>query len=91
MPAPVRSRPPSCILRTATIFETGMALVWRLVRPEFASDLDGKGNVNRGARWNSPGRGVVYASFNLSLCVLESFVQLPIAAHQSAGDGGCAN
>jgi RES domain-containing protein len=56
-----------------------MALVWRLVRPEFASDLDGQGNVNRGARWNSPGRGVVYASFNLSLCVLESFVQLPIA------------
>jgi RES domain-containing protein len=55
-----------------------MALVWRLVRPEFASDLDGKGNINRGARWNSPGRGVVYASFNLSLCVLESFVQLPI-------------
>jgi RES domain-containing protein len=53
-----------------------MAHVWRLVRPEYAIDLSGKGNVAGGARWNSPGRGVVYASFNLSLCVLESLVQL---------------
>ncbi len=54
-----------------------MALIWRLVPPEFANELNGKGNIRWGARWNSPGRGVVYASFNLSLCVLESFVQLP--------------
>jgi RES domain-containing protein len=53
-----------------------MALVWRLIRPAFASALDGKGNIERGARWNSPGQGVVHASFNLSLCVLESLVQL---------------
>ena len=56
-----------------------MAIVWRLIRPEYAAELDGRGNIKRGARWNSPGRGVVYASFNLSLCVLEAFVQLPSA------------
>jgi RES domain-containing protein len=53
-----------------------MALVWRLVRPEFATELHGEGNSVTGARWNSPGRGVLYASFNLSLCVLESYVHL---------------
>jgi RES domain-containing protein len=54
-----------------------MPLVWRLVRPEYATDLEGLGNAITGARWNSPGQGVTYASFNLSLCVLESFVHLP--------------
>jgi RES domain-containing protein len=54
-----------------------MALVWRLARPEFATELDGMGNFVTGARWNSRGRSVVYASFNLSLCVLESFAHLP--------------
>ena len=32
-----------------------------------------------GARWNSPGRGVLYASENLSLGVLENLVHLPPA------------
>jgi RES domain-containing protein len=54
-----------------------MTMVWRLTRPEFAAELSGEGNATTGARWNSPGRGVVYASFNLSLCVLESFAHLP--------------
>jgi RES domain-containing protein len=54
-----------------------MALVWRLARPEFATELNGEGNATTGARWNSPGHGVIYASFNLSLCVLESFAHLP--------------
>ncbi len=54
-----------------------MTLVWRLAQPEFAADLNGEGNTITGARWNSPGRGVVYASLNLSLCVLESFAHLP--------------
>lgn len=53
-----------------------MPLVWRLVRPQYANDLEGSGNAVTGARWNSPGRGVTYASFNLSLCVLESYVHL---------------
>jgi RES domain-containing protein len=52
-------------------------LVWRLAQPEFASELHGEGNTITGARWNSPGAGVLYASFNLSLCVLESYVHLP--------------
>jgi len=54
-----------------------MTVVWRLTQPEFAAELNGEGNMITGARWNSPGRGVVYASFNLSLCVLESFAHLP--------------
>jgi RES domain-containing protein len=54
-----------------------MATVWRLTQPQFAAELNGEGNATTGARWNSPGRGVVYASFNLSLCVLESFAHLP--------------
>ena len=54
-----------------------MPLAWRLSAPEYATRLDGKGNAERGARWNSPGRGVVYTSFNLSLAVLESLAQLP--------------
>jgi RES domain-containing protein len=53
-----------------------MALVWRLAWPQHAADLDGGGNFKTGARWNSPGRGVVYASYNLSLCVLETLAHL---------------
>ena len=51
--------------------------VWRLSRPEFARRLDGGGNRETGARWNSPGRGVVYTSRSLALCVLETLVHLP--------------
>lgn len=54
-----------------------MPTAWRLSSPLYAARLDGKGNAQRGARWNSPGRGVVYTSFNLSLAVLESLAQLP--------------
>jgi RES domain-containing protein len=54
-----------------------MTLVWRLTPPEFATDLSGEGSSATGGRWNSPGLAVVYASFNLSLCVLEAFVHLP--------------
>jgi RES domain-containing protein len=56
-----------------------MVTVWRLTAPEFATKLDGKGNLAHGAPWNSPGRGVVYTSLNLSLAVLEWLVQLPAA------------
>lgn len=54
-----------------------MGLVWRLADPRFAFDLEGSGNRIHGARWNSPGRGVLYTSENLSLCVLETLVHLP--------------
>jgi RES domain-containing protein len=53
--------------------------VWRLSRPEFSRRLDGGGNRETGARWNSPGTGVVYTSRSLSLCVLETIVHLPSA------------
>lgn len=56
-----------------------MPVAWRLTAPAFARGLDGEGNRVTGARWNPPGRGVVYASPNLSLCVLECFVHLPAA------------
>jgi RES domain-containing protein len=54
-----------------------MPLVWRLTPTAFARKLDGDGNRRHGARWNSPGRGVVYTSVNLSLCVLETLAHLP--------------
>lgn len=54
-------------------------IVWRLADPEYARDLSGTGNRTVGGRWNSPGRGVVYCSENLSLCVLENIVHLPLS------------
>jgi RES domain-containing protein len=56
-----------------------VAWVWRLAQPEFAADIGGERNATTGARWNSPGNGVLYASFNLPLSVLEAFVHLPPA------------
>ena len=54
-----------------------MPVVWRLTSPAFARILTGEGNRASGARWNSPGRGVVYTCTNLSLCVLETYVHIP--------------
>ena len=56
-----------------------MPIVWRLAPPAFARILDGEGNRTVGARWNSPGRGVVYTCAHLSLAVLETFVHIPPA------------
>lgn len=55
-----------------------MAIAWRLVDPRYASDLEGTWNRIHGARWNSPGRGLVYCAENLALCVLETLVHLPL-------------
>lgn len=52
-------------------------ITYRLTHPDYATDLSGAGNKKHGARWNSPGRGVVYTSSTLSLCVLESYVHIP--------------
>ena len=54
-----------------------MTTAWRLTQPAFARVLSGDGNRTFGARWNSPGRGVVYSCANLSLCVLETYVHYP--------------
>ncbi len=51
-------------------------IVWRLSPPAFAQVLSGEGNRIAGARWNSPGRGVVYTCAHLSLCVLETYVHI---------------
>lgn len=63
-----------------------MLLAWRLTPPAFAEELDGEGNRMTGARWNSPGRGVVYCSANLSLCVLEAYIHIPPALRPSLPD-----
>ncbi len=50
-------------------------IVWRLAPRRHAKRLDGAGNRDQGARWNSGrGRGVVYASLNVATCALETFV-----------------
>jgi RES domain-containing protein len=54
-----------------------MATVWRLAPTIHARSLDGEGNRIMGARWNSPGHGVVYTCANLSLAVLEAYVHIP--------------
>ena len=59
-----------------------MRIVWRLSAPGYADVLTGEGNRMFGARWNSPGRGVVYTSAHLSLAVLETYVHLPLARRE---------
>jgi RES domain-containing protein len=54
-----------------------MPVVWRLTAPAYADILNGEGNRIAGARWNSPGRGVVYTCEHLSLSVLETYVHVP--------------
>jgi RES domain-containing protein len=61
-------------------------IAWRLSPPAFARILNGEGNRVAGARWNSPGRGVVYTCAHLSLCVLETYVHIPPAQRQSLPD-----
>ena len=51
--------------------------VWRLVKPRYApSAFDGEGARLYGARWNSVGVRVAYASSDPALAVLEVFVHL---------------
>jgi len=50
-------------------------IVWRLAPARHVRQLNGAGNRETGARWNSGrGRGVVYTSLNVATCVLETFV-----------------
>ena len=58
--------------------------LWRLVRPEFAPGLDGKGAELWGGRWNSPGLPAVYCAGHLSLALLEYFVHIPPAMRRRA-------
>lgn len=50
-------------------------IVWRLAPARHVRRLDGAGNRDAGARWNSGrGRGVVYTSPSVAICVLETWV-----------------
>lgn len=56
--------------------------VWRLVKTKYVlTAFDGEGARIYGARWNSPGTRVAYASSNSALAVLEVLV------HMTAGRG----
>jgi RES domain-containing protein len=51
--------------------------VWRLVKTRYAATpFDGEGARIYGARWNSPGNRVAYASSNSALAVLEVLVHM---------------
>jgi RES domain-containing protein len=63
-----------------------MPTVWRLSAAGYADLLTGEGNRIFGARWNSPGQGVVYTSANLSLAVLESYVHIPVEQRDTLPD-----
>ena len=53
-------------------------VAWRVVAQKYAaSAFDGEGARRQGARFNSPGTAVVYASDTLALAVLEVAVHLP--------------
>ena len=55
--------------------------LWRLVKTKYAATaFDGEGARLHGARWNSPGSRVAYASSNSALAVLEVLVHLKDAA-----------
>jgi RES domain-containing protein len=63
-----------------------MAFVWQLAPTIHARSLDGEGNRIMGARWNSPGHGVVYTCANLSLSVLEAYVHIPASLRRTLPD-----
>lgn len=51
--------------------------LWRLVKTKYASSaFNGEGARLYGARWNSPGTRVAYASSNSSLALLEVLVHV---------------
>jgi RES domain-containing protein len=51
--------------------------VWRLVKTRYAATpFDGEGARLYGARWNSPGKRIAYASGNSALAVLEVLVHM---------------
>ncbi len=58
-----------------------MIRAWRLVKSRHAATaFDGEGAWLHGARWNSPGTRVAYASENMALAVLEVLVHLQSSA-----------
>lgn len=55
-----------------------MITAFRIVRPRYAEDAFSREGARRnGGRWNSPGRGVVYAASSVPLATLELLVTIP--------------
>jgi RES domain-containing protein len=52
-------------------------LVYRISHHKFIKDLSGYGAWEKGGRWNSPGKYVVYTSGSMSLAAWEVFSNLP--------------
>lgn len=50
-------------------------IVYRLATPEYANDISGEGASIYGGRWNPVGVRALYASQNISLCILEILVR----------------
>ena len=50
-------------------------IVYRLASPNYAKDMSGEGASIYGGRWNPVGIKALYASQNISLCVLEILVR----------------
>ena len=46
-------------------------IIYRLATPKYANDLSGEGASIYGGRWNPVGIKALYASQNISLCILE--------------------
>lgn len=53
-------------------------IVYRLSRSRYSNDFSGKGAELAGGRWNSKGIAMLYTAQNISLCVAELAVHLPL-------------
>lgn len=53
-------------------------IVYRLSRSKYSHDLSGKGAEMAGGRWNSKGIALVYTGQNISLCMAEVAVHMPL-------------
>jgi RES domain-containing protein len=60
-----------------------MRRIWRLTRSASARELNGEDNREKGGRWNSPGRGVVYCSSSRALAAMEQWVHMDEKARQN--------
>ncbi|MFA5619502.1 MAG: RES family NAD+ phosphorylase [Weeksellaceae bacterium] len=53
-------------------------IVFRLSRSVYANDLSGRGAEIAGGRWNNKGIPLIYTAQNISLCMAEVAVHLPL-------------
>lgn len=53
-------------------------IVYRLSRSQYSNDLSGRGAEIAGGRWNSKGIAMLYTGENISLCMAEVAVHMPL-------------